>query len=100
MYSALLPVLFAFVTLRSGVECKRALKSWDKRPEVTRHIRKLAIRPNHPVWDTHEKLLDESWVAQMISQIALADNLRALQKFVWDGLEMPPDYLWWVLRLS
>jgi hypothetical protein len=67
-----------------------------KRPDISRHIRELILRPNLLEWGTRQETLDESGLVRLIEQMAV--NLPALQKFVWDGTEMPDDHLFLALR--
>ncbi|KAJ7242045.1 hypothetical protein C8J57DRAFT_1368244 [Mycena rebaudengoi] len=82
MRERLLSRLYAHVDLKTNKQCK-TLSALAKRPDVVRHIRKLAVRPNNTEGTLPEEPIDEA---------------SALHTFLWDGLEMPDDQLWLKLR--
>ncbi|KAJ3976950.1 hypothetical protein EV361DRAFT_881422 [Lentinula raphanica] len=93
----LMPALYDTVVLKSSQACKTALTMLVDRPNICRHIRKLAVRPNYYLaWPKANERLDEEWVVQMLLKIL--DNMPLLHTFDWDGLEMPKDCLWFTLR--
>jgi hypothetical protein len=93
----LLPVLYETVVLKSSRKCRITLKMLEKRPDICKHIRKFAVRPNYYLaWPKPDEPLQEDWVAHKIEQIA--ENLTMLDTFDWDGLEVPRDSLWGTLR--
>ncbi|KAG9220200.1 hypothetical protein CCMSSC00406_0007105 [Pleurotus cornucopiae] len=95
----LTPTLYATVVLKSSRQCRIALEALSDNPRLCAHIRKLAVRPNYYLaWPKPDEPLDEDWVAKAI--IDLAPHLKYLHTFDWDGLEMPEDELWTVLRTS
>jgi hypothetical protein len=95
----LLPALYDTVTLRSSQKCRTTLKMLAKRPDICRHIRKFAVRPNYYLaWPKPDEPLEEDWVAYKIEE--MAENLILLDTFDWDGLEVPKDSLWGALRKS
>lgn len=100
LYDLIIMGLYASVDIHSSELCRSLLKHLTQRSDLTRHIKKLIVRPNHPPgWANRtDKSIDESWVSSMIEEIALHDNLMALNTFLWDGLEMPNDSLWLTLR--
>ncbi|KAG6908191.1 hypothetical protein DXG01_005780 [Tephrocybe rancida] len=60
-------------------------------------LTKLSVRPNYYLaWPKADEALEESWVASMISKIA--EHLKLLHTFDWDGLEVPVDSMWGTLR--
>ncbi|KAJ7173095.1 hypothetical protein C8R43DRAFT_680726 [Mycena crocata] len=97
MWGRLHSRLYADVDLRSNKQC-RLLSVLAKRPGVTRHIRKLAVRPNNAEWTLPEEPIDEVAISELISR--MAPQLTSLHTFIWDGLEMPEDQLWLKLRKS
>ncbi|KAF8187063.1 hypothetical protein K438DRAFT_1973237 [Mycena galopus ATCC 62051] len=104
IYATLLPVLYASVDLRSSRMCKNTLEMLlSDRPDVTRYIRRLVVRPNHierrSSAQRPAKHLDEGWVVQSIVKLATSGRLPRLTSFFWDGSEMPQDdSLWSTLR--
>jgi len=97
MWGLLLPRLYADVDLKTNKQC-RFLSVLAKRPGVTRHIRKLAVRPNNAEWTLPEDVVNEVVISNLVSRMAV--HLTSLHTFVWDGLEMPEDQLWLRLRKS
>ncbi|KAJ7839191.1 hypothetical protein B0H13DRAFT_2677259 [Mycena leptocephala] len=70
----------------------------SRRPELCVYVRTLIVRPNYTIvcWPRAEGPVVESKIASMVE--ALADGLKNLEKFVWGGVELPPDKLWITLR--
>lgn len=68
-------------------------------PHLTRHIRKLAVRPNYYLaWPKPDAPpINEDLVADLVVRLAEAGRLEELRTFDWDGLEMPKDAVWAVL---
>ncbi|KAJ6570109.1 hypothetical protein DFH09DRAFT_917578, partial [Mycena vulgaris] len=102
MFNLLVPALYASVDLKSSGACRVALKRLAIEPTTAIHMRKLAVRPNHPSrWTRgNEATVDESWVAATLAQLATSGCLKNLHTFIWDGLESPSDSLWLTLRLN
>jgi hypothetical protein len=101
IYATLLPVLYSSVDLRSSRMCRATLEMFlSGRSDVTRHIRRLVVRPNHVERRSEPvKPIDEAWVVQSIIQLATSGRLPRLTTFLWDGSEMPQDdALWSTLR--
>ncbi|KAJ7666174.1 hypothetical protein DFH06DRAFT_268800 [Mycena polygramma] len=102
IHATLLPALYASVDLRSSRMCKITLEMMlNRRPDVSRYIRHLIIRPNHVDRRTKEpaKVIDEDSVAQSIVTLATTGRLSRLTSFFWDGSEVPQDdSLWSTLR--
>jgi hypothetical protein len=84
--------MYASVDLKSSRQCKATLSFLVKHPEITRHIRKLFVRPNYQEWLAEDTLLDETWVMDMIERIS--DHLDVLNAFIWEGLEIASDQMW------
>jgi hypothetical protein len=80
--------------------CRAMLKRLVLEPQLAAHIRKLVVRPNHPSRWGNEKPVEESWVADVLEQLASSRHLENLHTFIWDGLESPKDSLWLALRLK
>jgi hypothetical protein len=70
----------------------------SKRPEHSRYIRHLIVRPNTLEWTDPGDEIDEDLVATLIA--SMAKQLRTLEAFEWDGMEMPNDSLWKALKRS
>ncbi|KAF8207084.1 hypothetical protein K438DRAFT_1962716 [Mycena galopus ATCC 62051] len=102
IFNQLLPVLYASVDLKSSGICCIVLKHLASKPHLAAYIRKLVVRPNHPSrWArANEKSVEESWVSDVLEQLASSGHLENLQTFIWDGLESPKDFLWLGLRLN
>ncbi|KAJ7116469.1 hypothetical protein C8R44DRAFT_792623 [Mycena epipterygia] len=100
VFNLLVPALYASVDLKSSSACRATLKRLVLEPNVAEHIRRLAVRPNHPSRWGNDKPVDESWVAATLEQLAAAGHLENLHTFIWDGLESPTDSLWLTLRLN
>ncbi|KAF8909635.1 hypothetical protein CPB84DRAFT_1431427 [Gymnopilus junonius] len=94
----LAPVLFHTVELKTNKQCKSTLITLAKRPEVMQHIRRLVVRPNSVEWTDPADEMDEDLVACLIAR--MADRLRNMEAFEWDGMEMPDDGLWSALKTS
>lgn len=69
----------------------------EKRPDICRFVKKLAVRPNYYLaWPKPDEHLDEAWVVDMLQKIA--GSMFSMHTFDWDGLELPKDALWSTLR--
>jgi len=90
------PILYSTVELKTNKQCKTTLVALSKRPELSRHIRHLIIRPNTLEWTDPGDEIDEDLVATLIG--SMAKQLRTLEAFEWDGMEMPNDNLWTALK--
>lgn len=92
-----MPALYDTVTLKSSRNCRVTLEMLTKRRDICRYIRKLALRPNYYLaWPKPDEDLDEHWVVDRIEEIA--EDLKVMHTFDWDGLELPKDSLWRCLR--
>jgi hypothetical protein len=76
------------------------LKHLVSEPHLAEHIRELSVRPNHPSRWVNEKPAKESWVVDVLEQLASAGHFGNLHTFIWDGLESSKDSLWLTLRLK
>jgi len=94
-----MPALYDTVTLKSSKDCKVTLEMLRNKRPICGYIRKLAVRPNYYLaWPKPDEELNETWVADTIEDIA--KDLIILHTFDWDGLELPKDSLWSMLRLK
>ncbi|KAJ7185618.1 hypothetical protein C8R46DRAFT_1342852 [Mycena filopes] len=105
VYATLLPLLYASVDLRSSRMCRNVIDMFlNGRPDVTRYLRKLVVRPNHVdrrrvPHQPATKPVDEAWVVQSLIKLATSGRLARLTSFFWDGSEIPQDdSLWSTLR--
>jgi hypothetical protein len=94
----LAPVLYSTVELKTNKQCKATLVALSKRPENTRHIRRLIVRPNNLEWTDPGDEIDEDLIATLVA--SMANQLRTLEAFEWDGIEMPNDNVWSALKKS
>lgn len=94
----LAPVLYQTVELKTNKQCKTTLIALAKRPEITQHVLRLVVRPNSLEWTDPADQMDEDLIACLIAR--MADRLRNLEAFEWDGMEMPDDELWSALKTS
>lgn len=65
-----------------------------RRPDLARHVRRLAVRPDGRGEYTSQR-------ARAVSELLyeLAPSLDALQSFCWDSEEVPPcDDIWFALK--
>ncbi|KAF8987541.1 hypothetical protein BDQ17DRAFT_1374950 [Cyathus striatus] len=63
----LLPSLYTTLILKSSKKCKSTLEMLTRRPEISKHIKKLAVRPNYCLsWPKPDEWLDEEWVVGAI----------------------------------
>jgi len=100
IYILLLPTLYYSVDLKSSEQCRVTLKMFSKRPDITRHVKKLVVRPNNREWMIAKDRLDELWVVRLIENMAVKHVLVNLTAFTWDGSDIPLDSLWSTLRIS
>ncbi|KAI0316506.1 hypothetical protein OF83DRAFT_1060236 [Amylostereum chailletii] len=99
------PALYTNVNLRGASQCLRTLEMLSMRPDRARHVRSLCVVPdNHstglgtrPVWG-RAVLADGYAVSAAVRRAA--SRLEVLQRFIWDGEELPPyDDMWFALRV-
>ncbi|KAJ7067069.1 hypothetical protein C8F01DRAFT_658079 [Mycena amicta] len=89
-FALFLPTLYGHVCdLRSSSQCENTLTFLLAHPHIAGCIKSLVVRPNNEEWIfTPPSMREvESWVAVTIHQ--LAEHLVNLQRFVWDGKELP-----------
>ncbi|KAF8974260.1 hypothetical protein BDZ97DRAFT_1911460 [Flammula alnicola] len=89
-------ILYSTVELKTNKHCKTTLIALSKHPEITQHIRRLIIRPNSLEWTNPGDEMNEDQVATLIA--SMAGQLRNLEAFEWDGMDMPHNELWAALR--
>jgi hypothetical protein len=61
-------------------------------------VRQISLRPRRGKYNLPDKeqTMEEGYMLKMIEVVV--PNLSKLQKFTWDGHEMPEDLLWTTLR--
>lgn len=92
----LVPALYSRVELKTNKQCKIALITLSKYPNISQHVRELIVRVNLVEWTGADERVDEDLVATLISKLAV--KLQRLESFEWDGLEMPHNSLWQSLK--
>ncbi|KAK0206282.1 hypothetical protein DFS33DRAFT_1257650 [Desarmillaria ectypa] len=90
--------LYRNVDLKTNGQCKVVLSMLLKHPDMARHVTKLIVHPNNIEWTATDVSLNESEVVDLL--IRTVRFMPSLHTFFWDGVEMPDDYLWLVLRNS
>ncbi|TFK53529.1 hypothetical protein OE88DRAFT_1717762 [Heliocybe sulcata] len=100
IYNQVMEVLYTSVDLSSAQQCSRTLSMLQNRPEVSRHVRQLVVRPDD---DPRRKRRRYSPVDGYLVSAAVrqaAHKLDALHTFIWDGEDLPPyDDMWFALRV-
>ncbi|KAI0743506.1 hypothetical protein C8Q80DRAFT_1107692 [Daedaleopsis nitida] len=101
MYAKVVPALYATVDLHGAEQCERTLGMLQRCPDVARHIRRLAVHPEHevdPRPHDHARAWDNAGIVSRCV-MKLAPHLDALAQFEWDGEDMlPDDRMWTELR--
>ncbi|KAG7448961.1 uncharacterized protein BT62DRAFT_887406 [Guyanagaster necrorhizus] len=98
MHSLLVSHLYRNVDLKTSRQCKVVLGMLLKHPDIARHVTKLIVHPNNIEWTAIDVSLNESGVVDLL--IRAVRYMPSLHTFFWDGVEMPDDHLWLVLRNS
>ncbi|KAK0242499.1 hypothetical protein EDD85DRAFT_292416 [Armillaria nabsnona] len=98
MRALLISRLYRNVDLKTSKQCKVVLSMLLKHPDLARHVTKLIVHPNNIEWTATDVSLNESGVVDLL--VRAIRYMPSLHTFFWDGVEMPDDYLWLVLRNS
>ncbi|GLB45091.1 hypothetical protein LshimejAT787_1901690 [Lyophyllum shimeji] len=100
IYSHVAPMLYESVVLNNLEQCTRTLGMLQRRPDVARHVRELCVRPQSNSESRHGVAV--SLIASAaVRELAAAQRLDALAKFVWDGDEKPyHEDMWFALRMG
>ncbi len=98
MRALLISRLYRNVDLKTSKQCKVVLSMLLKHPDMARHVTKLIVHPNNIEWTATDVSLNESGVVNLL--VRAIRYMPSLHTFFWDGVEMPDDYLWLVLRNS
>ncbi|TFK43737.1 hypothetical protein BDQ12DRAFT_731725 [Crucibulum laeve] len=97
-YKYLLPALFSVLEIQTVEKCQEQLNFLLRRPCISRHVRKLILRPSHLCVASENILHAENEIIRTVE--LLAPNLTCLNTFIWDGHERPDDSIWTTLRNS
>ncbi|KAI0045961.1 hypothetical protein FA95DRAFT_1520828 [Auriscalpium vulgare] len=103
-FRALVPALYAHLTLDGAAQCIRTLDMLYHHPSRARRVRSLCVRA-----DSHERVpMRSPWIRRAphdgygVSAAVrrTATYLEILQRFSWEGEELPPyDDMWFALRV-
>ncbi|KAH9929500.1 uncharacterized protein BXZ73DRAFT_48097 [Epithele typhae] len=103
IFAKVLPALYSDVELHGVIQCGRTLAMLECRPDVARHIRRLAVHPEDDVSPRAHGSTLRAWDnAGVVSRaiVKVAKHLDALSHFDWVGEDMlPDDRMWSELRL-
>lgn len=93
-------LLYESVSLNTLEQCSTTLLMLGRRPDITRHIRELRVRP-HTRPSSDVSLSENAHVSATIRALAVSKRLDALVKFIWDADEMPlNEDMWFALRMG
>ncbi|KAK0468083.1 uncharacterized protein EV420DRAFT_1259714 [Desarmillaria tabescens] len=98
MRALLVSRLYRNIDLKTNRQCEVVLSMLLKHPDMARHVTKLIVHPNNIEWTAMDVALSESEVVDLL--VRAIRYMPSLHTFFWDGVEMPDDYLWLVLRNS
>ncbi|KAF8904968.1 hypothetical protein CPB85DRAFT_1316043 [Mucidula mucida] len=101
------PILYANVALNTVEQCVATLGMLLRRPDISRHVRKLIIRPRRPGMYGFNRE-DSRLVSRLVKQLASERDakrpepkLDALTTFAWEDEELPfYDDMWFALRMG
>lgn len=98
VYRLLHTKLYASVDLKTTSRCRTTLAFFSQRPDITRNIQTLIVRPNGSEVTTKEQeqpdISCETWAAEVLGWM----DLSSLQAFFWHGMNRAPTALWRSLR--
>ena len=105
IFQAVAPALYANVKLRGVGQCLRTLDMLSSRPDRARHVRTLSVRPDYQPLGAEARApwgrpatADGYAVSAAVRRAA--SQFEILQRFIWDGEELPPyDDMWFALRV-
>ncbi|KAK2464327.1 hypothetical protein APHAL10511_003784 [Amanita phalloides] len=93
-------ILYESVTLNCIEQCSSTLAMLYRRPDISRHTRRLYIRPQTK-WRGSLTALENNNVSAAVRSLAASKRLDALVRFVWDADEMPlNEDMWFALRVG
>ncbi|KAF9267189.1 hypothetical protein L218DRAFT_722977 [Marasmius fiardii PR-910] len=94
-----LPLLYTHLHLQD-IQCLTRIQFLLARPHLTRFVRQLVLVPTNVTTTTQRSaqkhVANEVELAKAVE--LLTPNLSSLEKFIWDGMELPHDHLWEALR--
>ncbi|PFH53722.1 hypothetical protein AMATHDRAFT_137017 [Amanita thiersii Skay4041] len=94
------PLLYKNVTLNTIDQCSSTLRMLHHRPDISRHVRELIVRPQAK-WKSKTTMIENELVSAAIRSLAISARLEALIKFIWDTDEMPlNEDMWFALRMG
>ncbi|KAL0062561.1 hypothetical protein AAF712_010600 [Marasmius tenuissimus] len=94
--SFVLPYLYSNLRLNDS-ECLLRIRFLIARPYLSRFVREIVLVPSNVKQGAMQKsVAGEVELARAVE--LLAPNLTSLEKFIWDGLEVPDDNLWLALQ--
>jgi hypothetical protein len=71
-----------------------------RRPDISRHVRELHIRPQAK-WRNTLTVSENGSISAVVRSLAASRRLDALTKFIWDADEMPlNEDMWFALRVG
>jgi hypothetical protein len=74
------------------MRCKERLEFFIRRPELAHYVQRLILRPTHLLVASQSTAEVELSIARAME--LLAPSLLCLHTFLWDGLEMPAEFIW------
>ncbi|KAJ7579719.1 hypothetical protein C8J56DRAFT_1058740 [Mycena floridula] len=96
----LTPLRYRYLDLKTSQRCLTQLRHLVSHPNLARHVRTLLLCPNYPkpvhVYQPEDLQQREAEILRIVE--LLAPNLHSLEKFIWDGLEIPDDHVWQTLH--
>ncbi|KAI0032252.1 hypothetical protein K488DRAFT_50296 [Vararia minispora EC-137] len=104
IFEDLIPALYSEVILNGPVQCIQTLNMLGSYPQRARHVRSLCVKPDdnsagiptQPVWG-RGALYNGYAISAAVRRAAF--GMEVLQRFMWDGEELPPyDDMWFALR--
>jgi hypothetical protein len=100
MYLNISSILYEKVTLNTVEQCTETLAMLQRRPDITRHVREMLVRPRSKRY-LRDTIAASGLVSAAVRETAGTMRLDALRKFVWDGDEKPlHEDMWFALRIG
>ncbi|KAF8730047.1 hypothetical protein AX14_005776 [Amanita brunnescens Koide BX004] len=100
IFSCVSPALYESVYLNTIEQCTSTLAMLQRRPDISRHVRELHVRPEEK-WRSALTVTENGVVSAAVMSLAASKRLDALTKFIWDADEMPlNEDMWFALRVG
>ncbi|KAF5350906.1 hypothetical protein D9758_010510 [Tetrapyrgos nigripes] len=96
VYNYLLPYLYWSLEIYDTKQCLDCVAFLNANSHLARYVRALILHPNYLRMANKKRLLSEVRLADEVTK--LIPHLNSLEKFVWDGLEVPRDIVWVALQ--